>query len=177
MIQRPLNSCMDGIRRNGRTASPESVDAFLRNQWTECSGIHGLGPEYAQSRDGTIYVEAGGVFAFDPGGSVRWTYGGSSTVVTTPILGAGGTIYIAGIGRGGRGIHALDTQGKLLWDYPTDSYILGSPAIGLDGTILTTSSDRTVYGIVETRSTAGGFGDAPWPTARGDRANSGRAGG
>ena len=36
------------MRRNGRTTSPESVDALLRNQWTECSGISGrLGPEYA----------------------------------------------------------------------------------------------------------------------------------
>jgi len=34
--------------RNGRTASPESVDASLRNGWTPCSGIRGrIGPEYA----------------------------------------------------------------------------------------------------------------------------------
>ncbi len=34
--------------RNGRTASPESMDGMLRNRWTPCSGFGGrLGPEYA----------------------------------------------------------------------------------------------------------------------------------
>ena len=129
--------------------------------------------------DGTIYVGARGVYAIDLGGSVRWNYQAGGSLIATPILGADGTVYAGFAGR----IHALDAEGTLLWDYPTGRHIRGSPAIGVDGTVLSTRwsppepYEGTVYGVTETEPTNGGFEGAPWPAERGDRANTGRAGG
>ena len=147
--------------------------------------------------DGTIYVIAGGVYAIEPHGSIRWSYraAGGGGVRATPILGTDGTVYLSGTGPSGERVtYALDSQGRLQWDYhtsptdPTDppsGHSPGSPAIGVDGTILSTFfsgsslevSEGTVLAITETDPTNGGFEGAPWPTERGDRANTGRAGG
>jgi outer membrane protein assembly factor BamB len=129
--------------------------------------------------DGTIYVVGDDAVAVDPGGSIRWRYpaGGSPT----PILGADGTVYV--------GTTALDAQGRLLWEYGTGGWIFGSTAIGIDGRIIAASFVGpfagspssayvgTVHAIVEKISTNGGYAGAPWPSARGNRANNGRAGG
>ena len=92
-------------------------------------------------------------------------------------MGVDGNVYIAA----GRAVTALDAQGKLLWDYHPGGRISASPAIGIDGTIIATSFfDRdggTIHGIVETESTNGGYAGSPWPTQRGNQANTGRAGG
>ncbi len=127
--------------------------------------------------DGAIYVLGEGVFAINPGGSIRWHFdSGTSGSRTTPLLGVDGNVYIAA----GRAVTALDAQGKLLWDYHPGGRISASPAIGIDGTIIATSFfDRdggTIHGIVETESTNGGYAGSPWPTQRGNQANSGRAG-
>jgi outer membrane protein assembly factor BamB len=100
---------------------------------------------------------------------------------STPILGADGTMYVTGPDtRGPAAVVALDRQGVLQWDYvvPIGSSGSPSPAIGLDGTILAVTRDPIVlYAFVEKGSTNGGFAGSPWPTARGNRANTGRAGG
>jgi hypothetical protein len=54
--------------------------------------------------------------------------------------------------------------------------VVASPAIGIDGTILAASYDHTLYAIVERDGSNGGFANAPWPKARGNRGNTGRAG-
>ena len=135
--------------------------------------------------DGAIHVLGRGLFAINPDGSIRWHFhSGTSGYRTTPILGADGNVYLAS----GPAVTALDTQGRLLWDYqPGGGYVFSgvsvaaSPAIGIDGTIIATSfSDRdggAIHGIVETESANGGYSGSPWPTQRGDRANTGRVGG
>jgi outer membrane protein assembly factor BamB len=146
-------------------------------RWRSGSLLKGVSSSPSIGPDGTIYVGAAGLFAFDPNGSIRWSHGESIAFVTTAILGAGGKVYaVMGDQRGGV-IQALDSQGKLLWDYPTTETPFGSPAIGLDGRLFATASDGIVYAIVETAPSNGGHGGAPWPQARGDRANTGRAGG
>ena len=142
--------------------------------------------------DGTIYIGARGVYAIDPGGFVLWHYEPFLTIITTPILGADGTVYVAGTGPSGETvIAALDSQGRLQWDYhtspaaPPRGHYGGSPAIGADGTIFSTffsgssaeGREGIVHATVETGSASGGFEASPWPTERGDRANTGRAGG
>ena len=125
-----------------------------------------------------------GLFAINPDGSIRWHFHSrTSGYWTTPILGADGNVYI-GVGFA---VTALDAQGRLLWDYQpggdvfSDIDVSASTAIGVDGTIIATSfsfSDGgTIHGIVETESANGGYAGSPWPTERGNRANSGRAGG
>ena len=134
--------------------------------------------------DGAIYVLGRGLFAINPDGSIRWHFHTSTSGYrTTPILGADGNVYVGS----GRGVTALDARGRLLWDYQpggdvvSDVRVRTSPAIGVDGTIIAAASSRsdggTVHGIVETESANGGYAGSPWPTQRGDRANSGRAGG
>ena len=135
--------------------------------------------------DGAIYVLGRGLFAINPDGSIRWHFHSSTAGYrTTPILGADGNVYLAS----GPAVTALDARGRLLWDYQPGGgdivsgvYILASPAIGVDGTIIATSfSDRdggAIHGIVETESANGGYAGSPWPAQRGNRANTGRAGG
>lgn len=123
--------------------------------------------------DGTIYMGGGAVFAIDPSGSIRWRFPVAG-VMTTPVLGADGRVYFV---QGG-GIAALDSQGHLLWDYSAPSS--ASPAIGIDGRIIVTSYSAlgsSVLAITEKGPSNGGYEGSPWPTSRGDRANSGRAGG
>ena len=137
--------------------------------------------------DGAIYVLGGGLFVINPDGSIRWHFhAGSSGTRTTPILGADGNVYLSA----GVTVTALDTQGRVLWDYtPGDAWdlsparrrVLASPAIGVDGRIVATSfsftDGGTIHGIVETESANGGYAGSPWPTQRGNRANTGRVGG
>ena len=136
--------------------------------------------------DGTIYVLGRGLFAINPDGSIRWHYHtGTSGTRTTPILGADGNVYLGS----GRVVTALDAQGRHLWDYQPGGAVVSdvrvrvgsSPAIGVDGTIIAVSSSRsdggTIHGIVETESANGGYAGSPWPTQRGNRANTGRPGG
>ena len=133
--------------------------------------------------DGAIYLLGDGLFAINPDGSIRWHFHSrTSGYRTTPILGADGSVYLAS----GPAVTALDAQGRLLWDYepgsvPWDDHFLASPAIGVDGTIIAASVSETdggtIHGIIETESANGGHAGSPWPTQRGDRANSGRAGG
>ena len=134
--------------------------------------------------DRAIYVLGNGLFAINPDGSLRWHFeSGTSGYRTTPIVGAGGNVYLAS----GPAVTALDAQGRLVWDYepgsgvPWDGHFFVSPAIGVDGTIIATSlsgtDGGTIHGIVETESANGGYAGSPWPTQRGDRANTGRAGG
>ena len=137
--------------------------------------------------DGAIYVLGRGLFAINPGGSIRWHFNSrTSSYRTTPILGADGNVYLGS----GFAVTALDAQGRLLWDYnpgdvrdssPAKRHVLASPAIGVDGTIIATSFSETdggaIHGIVETEAANGGYAGSPWPTQRGNRANTGRAGG
>ena len=133
--------------------------------------------------DGAIYVLGRGLFAINSDGSIRWHFeSGTSGFRTTPILGADGTVYLAS----GPAVTALDAQGRLLWEYqpgsvPWDDHFLASPAIGVDGGIIAASSTHaeggTIHGIVETESANGGHAGSPWPTQRGNPANSGRVGG
>ena len=135
--------------------------------------------------DGAIYVLGRGLFAINPGGSIRWHFDSrTSGYRTTPILGANGNVYFGS----GLAVTALDAQGRLLWDYqPGGGYgfsgvhVLASPAIGVDGTIIATSFSETdggtIHGIVETESANGGHAGSPWPTQRGNPANTGRVGG
>jgi outer membrane protein assembly factor BamB len=126
--------------------------------------------------DGTVYVGGDGLHAVDPGGRLRWAYKGPNPAGTpvfgTPIVAGDGTIFAVA----GGSVHAVAADGSLLWDYPNARPGLEPPVIGVDGTILV-AGDRTLHAIVELDGSNGGFANAPWPKARGDRGNTGRAGG
>jgi outer membrane protein assembly factor BamB len=141
----------------------------------------GLGKEVWSSpaigADGTIYIGAMGIHAFDPQGRRRWSFEGSfppTTVLSTPVVGGDGSIYFGGSDRS---VWALTVDGSPRWDYPTRGPLFPTPTIGLDGTIFAASYDSTLYALSERDRSNGGYANAPWPKARGNRANTGRAGG
>ena len=126
--------------------------------------------------DGTIYIGARGIHALDPSGNRRWSFEGAlppAGVLSTPLVAGDGSIYFSG--SDGR-VWAVEVDGSPKWDYQTRSPVFTSPAIGLDGTIYGASTDSTLYAISEGGPTNGGYANAPWPKARGNRANAGRAG-
>jgi outer membrane protein assembly factor BamB len=155
-------------------------DGALR--WRVPISLGDSGSSPAIATDGTIYIGGRGLRAFDPGGQLLWTYPGTNPLAGTelfgpPIVGADGTIY----SDGSRSLFAVRPGGTLKWDYPLGGQVYSQPVIGLDGQILTASYDSTLVGtvhaIVELEGSSGGFESAAWPKARGDRANTGRAGG
>jgi outer membrane protein assembly factor BamB len=95
--------------------------------------------------DGTIYMHSyrPTIRAFDPDGSLRWTYEVASCcrqdVPTTPAVGSDGTIYfgetvLEGTDLVGREL-ALNPDGSLRWEFSTTGLSPSSAAIGADGTI------------------------------------------
>ena len=167
-----LDGLLHAVNRDGSEQWSVSVSH------TSVQSAPSIGP------DGAIYVLGAGLFAINPGGSVRWHFDSrTSGYRTTPILGANGNVYVGS----GFAVTALDAQGRLLWEYQpggdvlSDVHVSASPAIGVDGTIIATSfsftDGGTIHGIVETESANGGYSSSPWPTERGNRANTGRAGG
>jgi outer membrane protein assembly factor BamB len=160
-----------------------AVDPDGFERWSVPHGGQGTSSSPSIGPDGTIYVGAGwgsggfGVVAIDSGGSVRWS--SRPSTYDTPILGADGTVYVTATGSSGeRVIAALDSQGRLQWDYQIPGDFQAAPAIGVEGAILAVSLDPVVlYAIVENDGANGGYAGAPWPQARGNRANNGRAGG
>jgi outer membrane protein assembly factor BamB len=155
-------------------------DGALR--WRVPASLNDSGSSPAIGTDGTIFIGGQGLRAFDPSGQLLWMYPGTNPLSGThgfgsPIVGADGTIYSAG----SRSLFAVRPDGTLKWDYPLGWRVYSQPVIGLDGQILTASYDSTLVGtvhaIVELEGSSGGFESAAWPKARGDRANTGRAGG
>lgn len=87
-----------------------------------------------------------------------------------------GTVYVGSASA----LYAVTPEGLLKWDYPARGAFFRVPAIGLDGTILVASSDTigvaTLHALTELDGSSGGYASAPWPKARGGRANTGRVG-
>jgi len=103
--------------------------------------------------DGTIFVQdhQNYVYAFDPGGGLKWTYSDCSRFhrdmgMSTPAIGPDGTVYI-----GADGIHAVDPQtGQRLWHFTHNKpacECIASPVIGPDGTIYATICEDSLFAV------------------------------
>ena len=66
------------------------------------------------------------------------------TIVSSPAIGADGTIYV---GSWDSNLYAINPNGTLKWSYATGYGIDSSPAIGADGTIYVGSVDHNLYAI------------------------------
>jgi outer membrane protein assembly factor BamB len=99
----------------------------------------------AVGSNGTIYVGIDVLYAFDPRGSILWTFDAGSPIEGPPAIGSDGTIYLPS----GGGLYALTPGGAFKWQFsPGGSYGIGSaPAVGPDGTIYANSHDNTLYAI------------------------------
>jgi outer membrane protein assembly factor BamB len=102
------------------------------------------GSSSAIGPDGTIYVGLSNkLFAFQPDGSVNWSYtmGG---LARSPAIAANGTVY-AGADDGK--LYAFNSKGTLKWTFTTDSWISDSPALSPDGIVYFGSSDGNFYAV------------------------------
>lgn len=113
--------------------------------------------------DGTIYILStdSNLYAINPDGSEKWqfdTRGWSAMSVSSPAIGADGTIYIGSGASGGpigenRVFYAINPNGSQKWQFLTDAWVFSAPAIGADGTIyfgsadLINSSSQTFYAV------------------------------
>lgn len=143
--------------------------------------------------DGTIYVTTKAYYdpaagaqpalclAFNPDGSVKWTYEippiGETIPAdsyTSPAIGADGTIYFAA--ETGF-IYALKADGTLLWRENFHNTInWSSPMLMDDGTLyIGGNRDETGGRLVAIRTDSPGLDAGPWPKFRGNAANTGRA--
>ncbi len=151
---------------------------------TNCGGPLGCTPLQASpsiGADGTVYIGGDNVVAVTAAGAVRWSYRLPmyGNVLSTPVVG-GDRVYVAF----GSAVFALDTEGRLVWDYRPGGTTFGSPAIGIDGSVLAAFAEASegswsgmLHAIAENGTQSGGYEGAAWPTARGPRSNTGRAGG
>lgn len=79
-------------------------------------------------------------FSIDPGGDEG---------VSTPILGADGTVYLGATDVTPMGtVYGLNpSNGNTLWSYTTGNSVTSSPALGADGTLYIGSYDNGLYAI------------------------------
>jgi outer membrane protein assembly factor BamB len=87
-------------------------------------------------------------FAFNPDGTIKWSYFTSTDICSSPVIGDDGTIYFGTyvqstpLGR----VFALNPDGTKKWHFDTDGLIESSPSIGPDGTIYIGAKGGQSYG-------------------------------
>ena len=78
-------------------------------------------------------------------GYARWVFPTNQPIVSTPALGADGTIYISSLDRK---LFAVTPFGKKRWQYEgLDDLVLSSPATAIDGTVYIGCKDSYLYAI------------------------------
>ncbi len=83
--------------------------------------------------DGSLYVGNGhgDLYALSPDGTFKWKYSIVGSIMSSPTIGADGTVYFGG----GWNITALTPAGTLKWRYPTRDEVYSSATIASDGTL------------------------------------------
>jgi len=147
-----------------------NLSAFDRNghrKWYFPPGIASISSP-AVGADGTIYfgsappwrctggtgslTESGSpdncLYALKPDGRPKW-YFGISGVVSSPAIGADGTIFFGATNFGAKGhyLYAVNSDGRPKWKFLSGGW-LSSPAIGGDGTIYFGTSEDEYEGRI-----------------------------
>ncbi len=104
------------------------------------STIIAAGTAYFGSGDGKLYA-IGAESMTTP--NIKWTYTTGGAISATPVLGNGGTVYVAS--QDGN-LYAISKTGSFLWKFPTGGSITSSPAVA-NGLVYVGSSDHTLYAI------------------------------
>ncbi|MDP1553757.1 MAG: PQQ-binding-like beta-propeller repeat protein [Methanobacteriaceae archaeon] len=117
-------------------------DGTLKWQYTAQKGDYtGFMTAPSVSKDGTIYVGGyfkendgypGILYAFNPDGTLKWSFTTARQVGINPVIGADGTIYF-GDGGGVNTFYALNPDGTIKWSLAVDPST--SAALSSDGTL------------------------------------------
>ena len=84
------------------------------------------------AHDGTVYVAAGNLYAFNPDGTIKWTFDGYGDFRHGPSIDSDGTIYVASDYR----LYAINPDGTKKWVTGYYSYpYFGDVVIGSNGLI------------------------------------------
>ena len=116
--------------------------SFLLDEGPECYGI--VTP--AVGYDGTIYVgdRGGNIYAVNPDGSQKWKVQILGWVLSGPIIGSDGTLYVCSSDE----IAAVSYNGVIKWSVNLDLRAYHPPSIGKDGTIyICVYYDSTIYAL------------------------------
>jgi hypothetical protein len=106
----------------------------------------------ALGADGTIYfsiAEANSspnnkLYAYNPDGSVKWSYSAGGCMFTTaPTVDGAGAIYIGSPGA----LHAVNPDGTDKWTYNTSISAVTTMSIGADGTLYVTDYEGYLYAL------------------------------
>ena len=142
------------------TSSPTSVGSFD----TTAAAIGGDGTVYAAANVGDTATGAiqGTVYAFNPNGTVKWTYmiqepsdpTLSSALASPPALAsvvtADDTLYLKAQDNN---IYSLNTAtGTLKWTYPVPGVSYAAPSVAPDGTVYLGSDNSTLYALASNGS-------------------------
>jgi outer membrane protein assembly factor BamB len=104
------------------------------------STVIAAGTAYFGSGDGKLYA-IGAESMTTP--NIKWTYTTGGPISATPVLGSGGTVYVAS--QDGS-LYAISKTGSFLWKYATGGSITSSPAVA-NGLVYVGSSDHKLYAI------------------------------
>jgi outer membrane protein assembly factor BamB len=83
------------------------------------------------AHDGTVYVAAGKLYAFNPDGTIKWTFDGDRSLRYGPSIDSDGTIYVASGDR----LYAIKPDGTEKWRTSSYSSYFGDCVIGPNGLI------------------------------------------
>jgi len=75
---------------------------------------------------------------------LKWSFTTGDQVMSSPTIGADGTIYV---GSFDNKLYAINPDGSQRWSFATGASVYSSPAIGADGTIYVGSLDKKLYAI------------------------------
>lgn len=100
--------------------------------------------------DGTVYVgiyrylSGDYLYAFNPGGTVKWTSASLGTSIINCAIGTDGTIYVNATQK----LYAISpVDGSTIWELANINAGTSSPVIGADGTIYIGSTDNKLHAI------------------------------
>lgn len=102
-------------------------------------------------RRGTVYVGSERLFAVNPDGTIRWSFGTEGYIGNSaPALDEDGAIYVgfSNAAPGGTSkMIALNANGTERWEFHVPAPINSSPAIGADGTVYFLSKEGRLYAL------------------------------
>jgi len=83
------------------------------------------------AHDGTVYVAAGKLYAFNPDGTIKWTFNGDGSLWYGASIDSDGTIYVASTYR----LYAINPDGTEKWMIRNNYNYFGECVIGSNGLI------------------------------------------